>query len=102
MNTTARTVLLALATALLLAAVTLFILFQTVIPGETSSTVPPAYTLREYAGQVAVFEGDSDYPMQIFESPVDALPPEEQEKLRAGISADSWDALSVLLEDYTS
>ena len=102
MNTTVRTVVLALATALLLAAVTLFILFRTVIPAQSTAPETPAYTIREYQGQVAVCEGDSDYPMQVFEAPVEALPPEEQEKLRAGIPAADRDRLSVLLEDYTS
>lgn len=101
-NTTARTVILALAAALLLAAVTLFILFRTVIPAPADTEPTPAFTIRAYEGQVAVFEGSSDYPMQVFDSPVEALPAEEQERLRAGIPAADRDELSVLLEDYTS
>jgi len=33
---------------------------------------------------------------------VSALPPDEQEKLKAGIAVDSAEELQVLLEDYTS
>lgn len=102
MSTTVRTVILALATALLLAAITLFILFRTVIPAPADAVPTPAYTIRAYEGQVAVFEGDSDYPMQVFDAPVEALPAEEQERLLAGIPAADRDQLSVLLEDYTS
>lgn len=105
MNTTLRTVVLALAAALLLASLILFVLFRFVLPadfGKSPAAATPAYTIGVFEGQVAVFEGDSTAPMQIFDVYVHALPPEIREQLQQGVAAENADELSVLLEDFTS
>lgn len=58
--------------------------------------------LREWNGQIALFEGDSAEPAEVYEVTVAALPREEQERLREGIVIESEEALSSLLDNYTS
>ncbi len=58
--------------------------------------------LREWNGQIALFEGDSDEPAEVYEVTVAALPEEEQERLREGIVIESEEALASLLDNYTS
>ena len=96
-----RTVLWALAFSLGLAAVVLLLLFLFVLPpSEEHSSA--RYVVGEWEGQVAVFEGDQDFPKQVFDSFVSTLPPAQQEQVRAGIPVEDETALSVLLEDLTS
>ena len=100
-KTCLRSAALALAVALLISAVTLFILLRVVLPRIMPERAEePQFVLTEWEGRVAVFEGGCDYPMQVYDVYVQALPEEERRALAAGIAADA-DALSVLLEDYT-
>ena len=104
MSTTWRSVLLAIAAVLVIVAVALFLLFRFVLP-EMSPEPPatePRFVIADWEGQVAVFVGGESYPMQIYDTDIRALPPEEQEKLRRGIPAEDEAGLAVLLEDYTS
>ena len=86
-----------------LAAVVLFILFRFVVtpPAKADTTPDPMYTIGEWRGQVAVFEGKQTFPKQVYDTSVSGLPPEMQERVRAGVPAYSDAELSVLLEDYT-
>lgn len=90
-----------LSISLLLAAVILWILFRFVLPVEGRSSRPAAYTIREWEGQVAVFERDQPFPRQVFDVYVETLPPEIQQQVRQGVPAEDEARLSVLLEDYT-
>lgn len=89
--------------SLLLTAVVLFVLFRFVITPPPAENAPPAplYTIREWQGQVAVFEGDMTYPKQIYDTPVSALPPEMRQRVADGVLVYSEEELSLLLEDYT-
>lgn len=104
MNSTRRSVLLAIAVSLAIAAVTLLLLFLFVVPQEQpEETAPePQFVIADWQGQVAVFVGGESYPMHIYDTAIVTLPPEEQEKLREGIPVEDEAGLSVLLEDYTS
>lgn len=101
MHTVWRTLLWALAVSLLLAAVVLWLVFRFVLPADGGGTRTPAYTIGEWEGQVAVFEGDQSFPRQVFDVYVETLPAELQQQVRQGVPADSDAQLSVLLEDYT-
>lgn len=92
-----------LATSLFLAAVVLFLLFRFVItPPAAADTAPdPLYTVKEWQGQVAVFEGAQTFPKQVYDMPVSGLPPQLQQRVREGVPVYSDAELSVLLEDYT-
>ena len=92
-----------LSASFLLSAVVLFVLFRFVItpPAKADAAPKPAYTIGEWKGQVAVFEGEQNYPKQVYDTAVGGLPPELQQRLREGVLAYSDAELSVLLEDYT-
>ena len=96
-----RSLLWALAVSLLLAAVILFVVFRYVLPAGDGVRRAPAYTIGEWQGQVAVFEGDQTFPRQVFDVYVSTLPPELQQQVRQGVPAEDDADLSVLLEDYT-
>lgn len=100
MRTMGRTLLWALAVSLLLAAVVLWLVFRFVLPSD-GKTARAAYTIGEWEGQVAVFEGDQPFPRQVFDVYVETLPPEQQQQVRQGVPAEDDARLSVLLEDYT-
>lgn len=55
-----------------------------------------------FDGKLAVFEGDSRFPMKLYDVAIAALPQDEQTRLSAGIPVSDAGALERLLEDYTS
>lgn len=58
--------------------------------------------LREWNGQIALFESAVDEPVEVYEVTVAALPEEEQQRLRAGIVIEDEEMLADLLDNYTS
>lgn len=105
MKRTVRLIILAIASAAVIATCTLAVLYVKYgreLPRKTESGTPALYTLGVWEGQLAVFEGEAAFPQKLYDVPVSSLPPAEQEKLKKGISVDSAEALQVLLEDYTS
>lgn len=92
-----------LSTSFFLAAVVLFVLFRFVVtpPAKADTAPDPMYTIGEWKGQVAVFEGEQTFPKQVFDTSVGGLPPELQQRVREGVPVYSEAELSVLLEDYT-
>ncbi len=105
MQRTVRLIILAIALAAVLATCTLAILYVRYgreVPRKTDEGTPALYTLGVWEGQLAVFEGTAAFPQKLYEVPISALPPAEQEKLKAGIAVASAAELQVLLEDYTS
>ena len=97
-----RSVLWALAISLALAAVILFIIFRFFLPAPAAAGQPSRYTIGEWEGQLAVFEGDQTFPMQVYDVFVSALPEEQRRQVQAGIPVEDETQLSLLLEDYTS
>lgn len=80
---------------------------STLLPREPDAKSVPKeqvaqQMLREWNGQIALFEGDSDEPAEVYEVTVGALPNEEQERLREGIVIESEEMLASLLDNYTS
>lgn len=103
MRTTTRTVILALAAALAVAAVALFIIFKFILPPKNTRYIPPpAYTIGVWEGKVAVFEEEDSYPMQILDTDVAGLPEEQRTQVEAGVRVEQAEDLYLLLEDYTS
>ena len=97
-----RLTLWALTVSLTAAAIILFLLFRDVLPRDEGSGRPPAYTIKAWEGQVAVFEGDQPFPMQVFDSFVETLPEELRRQVLEGVPVEDATQLSLLLEDYTS
>ena len=105
MRQTIRLVILGIATAAVLATLVLAVLYVQYgrqIPRTTADGTPALYTLGQWQGQLAVFEGEAAVPMMLYEVPIASLPADEQQKLKDGIGVASADALQLLLEDYTS
>lgn len=101
MRAMGRTLLWALAIALLLSAVLLAVIFRYFLPAADGRADTARYTIGEWEGRLAVFEGSHAYPRQVFEVYVDALPEELRQRVKAGVPARDDAQLSVLLEDYT-
>lgn len=104
MRSTWRSVLLAVFVSLAIAAVALFVIFRFFLPARAETPTPytSRFVIGNWEGQVAVFEGQKDYPMQVFDMPVSALPEDMQKQVQAGIPVEDETELSLLLEDYTS
>ncbi len=103
MHTTTRTVLLALAASMTVAAVTLFCIFRFILPAQNHPfSAPPAYTIGVWEGKLAVFEGTDSYPMQIFDTDVAGLPEEQRTQVELGVRVEKAEELYLVLEDYTS
>ncbi len=103
MRTTTRTVILALAAAVAVSAVALFIIFKFILPPkDIRYTPPPAYTIGVWEGKVAIFEGADSYPMQILDTDVAGLPEEQRTQVEAGVRVEQAEELYLILEDYTS
>ncbi len=80
---------------------------STLLPGESDTRSVPTepatqQLLREWNGQIALFEGDFNKPAEVYEVTVAALPQEEQARLREGIVIESEEMLASLLDNYTS
>ncbi len=80
---------------------------SSLLPGESDTRSVPTepatrQMLREWNGQIALFQGDSDEPAEVYEVTVAALPEGEQERLREGIVIESEEMLVSLLDNYTS
>lgn len=102
-NLTMRAVVLAVALCAVLAtAVCGFLYFRFGREAPAEVTAPAAYTLGAFDGKLAVFEGDSRFPMKLYDVAIVSLPAEEQQRLTAGIPVSDKGALERLLEDYTS
>lgn len=60
------------------------------------------FTIKEYNGNVAVFESGKVLPIETTETMVDDLPAADRELLKKGIIVSSKKELSRILEDYCS
>ncbi len=97
-----RTVGWSLAFSFAIAALVLFLLFRFVLPPRERTAPPSPYTVKEFEGQVAVFQLDQTFPMQVFDTHISTLPEELQQQVQAGIPVEDETQLSLLLEDLTS
>lgn len=80
-------------------------------PDPPPVDVPPVSTdlpttvrryLRTWEGKLALFTGENPAPDEVYDVYIQSLPPEEQERLNAGIAVDTEEELAGWLEDYTS
>ena len=71
-----RSFLWMLTASFFLAAVVLFVLFRFVVtpPAKADTSPKSLYTIGEWQGQVAVFEGEQPYPRQVLDMPISGLP----------------------------
>ena len=71
-------------------------------PEESESRSSGSYRIKEYKGNIAVFESGSSKPFRITDIAVKDLPVADQNDLNNGIMVDSQEELQTLLEDYLS
>ena len=60
------------------------------------------YCIKEYKGNIAVFEQSKEKPFRITNIAVDELPTEDQKLLKKGIEVSGQEELNNLIEDYCS
>ena len=60
------------------------------------------YKIKEYKGNIAVFEDGEKKPFRVTDIEVKNLPETDQKELKDGIEAPDNDKLQALLEDYLS
>lgn len=60
------------------------------------------YKIKNYNGNIAVFNSESSSPLRITSVTVEELPPADQELLKKGIDVSSEEELITILEDYCS
>ena len=73
-----------------------------VTPVSTEAPTMVRRYLRSWEGKLALFTGDNPAPDEVYDVYIQSLPPEEQERLNAGIAVDTEEELAGWLEDYTS
>lgn len=71
---------------------------------EPSNEIPTSqkYCVKEYKGNIAVFESGSDMPFKTTSVSVSELPPEDRKLLEKGIIVSGEKDLNIIMEDYCS
>ncbi len=71
---------------------------------EPPEKIPSAqkYCVKEYKGNIAVFESGSDMPLKTTGVSVSELPPEDRKLLEKGIMVSGEKDLNIIMEDYCS
>lgn len=72
------------------------------IISPTNDVNEEKYTIKEFFGKVAVFEGNSESPVKITDTAVSSLPDYDKKQLKDGVCAYGEKELKRLLEDYCS
>lgn len=65
-------------------------------------TVTSGYIVKNYKGNIAVFESGKNTPFRTTEIVVKELPPADRALLEKGIDASNQEELDLILEDYCS
>lgn len=104
-----KTLLKCIGIVICISLVTAFVGIFSLSAGETKDTVQqntgvtePKYTFSVYQGRLALYERGFSMPVEIFDIYLDAFPQDEQEKITAGIYAESDAEIQKIIEDYTS
>ena len=69
---------------------------------ESKSNSSLTYVVKNFNGNVAVFESTSSKPFRVTEVPINTLPFDDQKNLEIGITVTSKEQLNSLLEDLCS
>lgn len=69
---------------------------------QTTEAKTPRYTFSQYEGRLALYERGYAMPVEIYDVYLDTFPEEDQQRIRAGIPADSDTDIQKIIEDYTS
>lgn len=61
-----------------------------------------SYVVKDFNGNIAVFENGQNSPFKITDVPINSLPYADREILKKGIAVNSKNELNRILEDYCS
>ncbi len=75
---------------------------EEVAGAQNSEPITWQYMIREYNGNIAVYENGTDVPFELYEVPVETLPEEDIKSLQNGIQVRTEQELRQLIEDLTS
>ena len=67
----------------------------------TDRQLEDGFVVGTWEGRLAVFALGEAQPMQVYEVYIASLPPEEQVRLREGVTVPDRPTLAALIEDYT-
>lgn len=70
--------------------------------GENQLTRTPLYTVSEFNGRLAVFEYNSEIPVEIYDIYINTLPDLDYKKIQEGITVYSSESLNIIINEYTS
>ncbi len=62
----------------------------------------PLYTISEFNGRLAVFNYNSDIPIEIYDINIKTLPDLDYKKLQKGVNVYTKESLYILIDEYTS
>jgi len=69
---------------------------------EVQQAATPKYVFSQYEGRLALYERGYTMPVEIYDVYLQNFPPDEQERLTAGIPAETDEEIQKIIEDYTS
>ena len=69
---------------------------------KEKSPEAPLYTISEFNGRLAVFNYNSDIPIEIYDIKINTLPILDYEKIKTGVNVYTKESLYILIEEYTS
>ncbi len=75
---------------------------QNQLESQRKTAKAPLYTISEFNGRLAVFNYNSDIPIEIYEININTLPVLDYEKLKIGVNVYTKESLYILIEEYTS
>lgn len=69
---------------------------------QVQKAAAPKYVFSQFQGRLALYERGGAMPVEIYDVYLSSLPPEEQERVTAGIPAQTDEEILKIIEDYTS
>ncbi|MBO5105804.1 MAG: hypothetical protein J6C29_02790 [Clostridia bacterium] len=58
------------------------------------------YILKEFKGNLAIYQMDSDTPLEVLDVKISSLPERDIERIKNGITADTLNEIISVAEDY--
>jgi hypothetical protein len=75
---------------------------EKILSDKQETNICTEYVIKEHKGKMAIFENNSEEPLNIIDIDVINLPPEDKELLKKGVIVRTEEELMQILEDYCS
>lgn len=69
---------------------------------QVQKSAAPKYVFSQYEGRLALYERGYAMPVEIYDVYLRNFPQDEQERITAGIPAETDEEIQKIIEDYTS